>query len=351
LPETDEPDYRREGTAAHEAIAHCLRNDLDAWEVVDKVFYDTPVSVEMADAIQSYLDTVRPLQTPMAQVFIEYRISSPDHVLFYGTVDHATIADSLLTVSDFKYGQGVIVEVERNPQIMYYAYGMLQNFPDVRRVVMRIVQPRGFHPDGPVRRWECPAEDIAEWAMRELIPAMERTALDDTLDVGSHCRFCPAKLVCPMLRAIFKASALANPKTIPQLDDGSIARDYPLLQAAKLYIKAAEEETLRRLMAGQMVDNGVVKLVNKKADRVWKPEAAELFKSRFGPKAMTEPELKTPAQMERIDDAAKKMVHEYAYTPQSGYTVAPVSDKRPGVTIQSVTEVFQKALDSPTTQE
>src|SRR5208282_2551090 len=79
LPETDEPDYRREGTAAHEAIAHCLRNDLDAWEVVDKVFYDTPVSVEMADAIQSYLDTVRPLQTPMAQVFIEYRISSPDH--------------------------------------------------------------------------------------------------------------------------------------------------------------------------------------------------------------------------------------------------------------------------------
>ena len=100
-----------------------------------------------------------------------------------------------------------------------------------------------------------------------------------------------------------------------------------------------------------MKDNGVVKLVNKKADRVWKAEAPEIFKSRFGADAMTVPELKTPAQMERIGDAAKKMVHEYAYTPQSGYTVAGIDDKRPGVTIQSVTEVFQKTLDSPATQE
>src|SRR5208282_4985514 len=88
LPETDEPDYRREGTAAHEAAAHCLRLDKDAWEVIGDNFFNTPVSVEMADAIQIYLDTVRPLQTPVAQVFIEYRISSSDHELFYGTVDH-----------------------------------------------------------------------------------------------------------------------------------------------------------------------------------------------------------------------------------------------------------------------
>ena len=77
LPETDEPDYRREGTAAHEAIAHCLRSDLDAWEVVGQKFYNTEVSIEMADAIQTYLDTVRPLVTSVAQVFIEYRISLP----------------------------------------------------------------------------------------------------------------------------------------------------------------------------------------------------------------------------------------------------------------------------------
>src|SRR5271166_6425074 len=89
--DSDEPDYRREGTAAHEAIAHCLRNNSDAWEVMGETFYDTVVSVEMADAIQVYLDTVRPLATPAAQVFIEHRISSPDHPLFYGTVDFATI--------------------------------------------------------------------------------------------------------------------------------------------------------------------------------------------------------------------------------------------------------------------
>lgn len=349
--ETEEPDYRREGTAAHEAIAFCLRQGVDAWEIVGEKFYKTEVTVEMADAIQVYLDTVRPLMTDVAHVFVEYRISSPDHPLFYGTVDCATIADSLLTVSDFKYGQGVIVEVENNPQIMYYAYGLLIAHPDVRRVVMRIVQPRGFHPDGPVRRWECAAEDIAEWAQKELLPAMERTALDDTLQVGEHCRFCTAKLVCPMLRSIFKASALANPKEVVALSDEQIALDYPLLAASKMYVKAHEAETLRRLMAGQMKDNGVVKLVNKKADRVWKPEAPGLFKERFGDKALNPAELKSPAQMEKIDATAKKMVHEYAYTPQSGYTVASVDDKRPGVAIQSVTEVFSKALDTETASE
>src|ERR1700731_3319830 len=110
LDTTEEPDYRREGTAAHEALAHCLRQGLDAWEVVGQKFYETEVTAEMADAIQVFIDTVRPLAAaPNATTLIEQRISSPAHPLFYGTVDHAVIADSLLAVSDFKYGQGVIV--------------------------------------------------------------------------------------------------------------------------------------------------------------------------------------------------------------------------------------------------
>jgi hypothetical protein len=345
LPESDEPDYRREGTAAHEAIAFCLRQELDAWEVVGQSFYNTEVTVEMADAVQIYLDTVRPLMAAAQHVYVEHRISSPDHPLFYGTVDCATVADSLLTVSDFKYGQGVIVEVENNPQIMYYAYGLLLSNPNVERVALRIVQPRGFHSDGPVRRWVVEAAQILGWAREVLIPAMEATALDATLTVGDHCRFCTAKLVCPALSSIFHALAVADPKAVINRTDVQAAQEYPLLAVAKMYIKAAEADVLTRLMEGKLKDNGVVKLVNKKADRVWKPEALELFKSRFGEKAMTAPELKSPAQMEKVDVAAKKLVHEYAFTPQSGYTVAPIDDKRPAVAALSATEAFKKTLE------
>ena len=345
LPETDEPDYRREGTAAHEAVAHCLRDNVDAWEVVGSQFYGTEVTVEMADAVQVYLDTVRPLMIEHATVLVEHRISSPDHPMFYGTVDCATIADSLLTVSDFKYGMGVQVDVEWNPQIMYYAYGILMEHPDVRRVVLRIVQPRLIGRE-PVQRWECGAEDIAEWAQKKLIPAMEATAIDDTLTPGDHCRFCPAKLACPVLKGIFKASVIYSKTDLRTLTDTEIVLEYPMLSVAKMYIKAVEEETLRRLAGGGLKDNGVLKLVNKKANRVWKAEAPALFMERFGAKAMNPAELKSPAEMEKIDGTAKKLVHEYAYTPQSGYTVALIEDKRPGVIIQTATEAFSGALDN-----
>lgn len=345
LPPSDEPDYRREGTAAHEAIAHCLKEGLDAWEVVGQKFYNTEVDVEIADAIQVYLDTVRPLMVEHATVLIEHKISSPDSVYFYGTVDCATIADSLLTVSDYKHGVGVQVDVEWNAQLMYYAYGILMEHLDVRRVVLRIVQPRMIGRE-PVQRWECAAEDIIEWAQKKLIPAMELTAIDDTLVPGDHCRFCPAKLVCPVLKATFRACTLADPKSVVALNDQELVLEYPMMTLVKMYIKALEEETLRRLVAGGLQNNGVLKLVNKKANRVWKAEAKALFMERFGDKVWNPAEFKSPAEMEKIDGTAKKLVHEYAYTPQSGYTVALMDDKRPAVTIQTATEAFSGVLDT-----
>ncbi len=42
----------------------------------------------------------------------------------------------------------------------------------------------------------------------------------------------------------------------------------------------------------------------------------------------------------------KKITREWAYTPESGYTVALEDDKRPGVKVQTTTEVFAVALDN-----
>ena len=66
LDESEEPDYRREGIAMHEAAAHCLREGLDAWEIVNQTFYETLMTPELADPIQVYLDHCRskPLAAP-----------------------------------------------------------------------------------------------------------------------------------------------------------------------------------------------------------------------------------------------------------------------------------------------
>lgn len=338
LPPSDESSFAKEGTAAHEAAAWCLHNKADSWEIVGQFFYEVEATAEMANAVQVYLDTVRPLMVENTTVLIEHRISSPDHQDFYGTVDCATVADSLLTVTDFKYGAGIAVDVEHNPQLMYYAYGVLVSHPDVRRVVLRIVQPRAFHPDGLVRRWEMTAEEICTWANDELIPAMLRTEMDHDLNPGPWCRFCPAKLVCPVMEALFGAAMTADPKEIINWSPAKLGRQYQYMQAVKMYVKALESEAYRVLMTGEAVPG--TKLVNKKANRVYKPEAPAIFTARFGNEAYTKPEMKSPAAMEELGSEAKMLVKRWAYTPQSGYTVALESDKRLGVKPQTTTEAF-----------
>lgn len=344
LPETDEPEYRSLGTTAHAAAYECLSQGLDAWEVIDRQFDKHVVDLEMATAVQMYLDECRRIMAehPGGTMLLEQSIDSPGfHKDFYGTVDFAYIVGAWLFVRDFKYGEGIAIDVEGNPQVKYYAYGILRSHPEVHSCDLGICQPRGFHPDGPIRTCEIPASgegSVVEWAETELRPAMERTALDNDLVAGAHCRFCPAKLVCPLMQSLFGAAMTADPKTIPKLTTASLDRSYPFVSAVKFYLKALEEEVLRRLNTGVEMDT--VKLVQKKADRVFKDGALEVFTAAFGQEAYTEPKLKTPAQMERLGQDAKVKVNEWAYTPMTGLTVALKEDKRPAVKVSTMKEKF-----------
>lgn len=316
---SDEPDYRREGVAMHEGAAHALVKDLDAWELVGMEFNATPMTPELCDPIQIYLDYCRSLKGTR---YVEYAISSPVHPQFYGTLDFGCRGVTFEVV-DLKGGQGVMVEVENNPQIKYYAFGLIDGLERQygyeiladKVVGLTIIQPRGFHADGPVRRWETTVGEIKAWVHGDLVPAMHATEYDDSLDVGEWCRFCPAKLVCPMLTALYQAAALANPKLLPDYSDEAIGQNFKLAAGVKHYIKALELEAYNRAMRGRAILNG--KLVHQKANRVWKEGAAELARERFGDDAWTMPEMKSPAEMEKIP-AAKEWVKEFAYTPTTG---------------------------------
>lgn len=353
LEESDEPEYRANGLAAHEAAAHCLIEGCDSWEVVGQKFHEVQVEVEIADAIQIYLDTVRPLFALAAEAgkptLVEYRISSPAHKDFYGTADAACIlpgtdfhGQEILDVTDYKHGEGIMVEVVHNPQLMYYGYGLLCEYPEVHKVRMRIVQPRGFHADGPIREWEYTAEELRKWANDVLIPAMLRTEVDNDLDAGKWCRFCPAKLVCPLMTALYGAAMKANPAHIVNLSDEALGRSMQYKDGVKQYMRALEEETFNRLNRGREIPSQ--KLVHKQANRVFRTGAEVVFKKAFGEEAVTKPELKGPAAMEKINAVAKGMVKEWAYTPESGLTVVAIDDPRPGVLVKPTAEMFATGI-------
>jgi hypothetical protein len=170
---------------------------------------------------------------------------------------------------------------------------------------------------------------------------MNRTAADNDLNAGPWCRFCPAKLVCPLMNSLFGAAMKANPATIPQLSDESLGRSYQYTAAVKFYLKALEDEAYRRSIHGHEVPG--TKLVNKKANRVYKVGAAEVIKARFGEAAMTEPELKSPSAIEKLGHEAKQVVAEWAYTPQTGLTLVLADDKRVAVKVETSASVFAAA--------
>lgn len=342
LPETDEPEWTKEGTTAHEVFNLCLENDQDPWEFLGQTIKGIEVTSEMTDAVQIAVDHVRSLITPIAKTFFEYPISSPVHELFYGTLDVGIVYDSIIHIVDLKYGQGIMVDVEHNKQLMYYAYGLVQHYPEVRRVILHIVQPRAFNPDGLVRSWEISAEDLCNWVYDELVPAMQRAGRDETLDAGEHCRFCPAKLLCPLLSSLFGAAATFNPKAIPSLDAQSLGLSWRRIAGVKMYLKALEEEAFRRAKRGD--DVAGVKLVHKKANRVFRPEAAPIFEAKFGDEAFSPRTLKSPAEMEKVDAVAKALVHEHAFTPTSDLTLVADDDKRPGVKVTPPAETFAGAI-------
>lgn len=362
IPAEDDPDYRREGIAMHEAAEHCLKQGADTWEIVGVEFFNTKIDTVMAGHIQVYLDRCREDMATAALHYIEMPLARPDvHPDMFGTLDFAAIFGSpmreapgpgnyivptLVKVRDLKGGEGIVVDPEENPQMKYYAFMLIDahpNWDDETPVELEIVQPRAFHPDGPIRTWSTTVGEIREWVKSELLPAMAATELDNTLDAGPHCRFCPAKLVCPLLTSLFRAAATCNPADVANYSNESLARSWRYSKAVKFYIDALDRQMFDRLNRGQEFPE-IAKLVPKRANRVWKPEAKDAALHMFGEKAVTPSELKSPAELEKLGAKAKEFVKEHAYTPDTGLTVAPWDDPKPAVKVQTSTEAFAGAV-------
>lgn len=353
--EREEKDYQRLGSDAHELASFCLDGNTDTWEHVGTwtdIGDMIDVDQDMADAVQVYLDTVRPAieearsAGDKGKVLIEAKMSAPKlHEACFGTVDCAVILPDRVEITDYKHGEGMAVDVEENVQLMYYAFLVLHNnHYSAQRVILRIVQPRAHHQDGPVREWETTAKDIMAWANGPLLEAMNRTGIDTDLFVpGEHCQksFCEAKLCCPALNTNFDilVPAAQAVVSLPGLSDEDLADRLALAPGIKALIKALEDEVFRRLNNSKFTDDRF-KLVPKRADRVWKPEAPAIFTKEFGGEAMTTPKIKSPAEMSKVSPRAKTLVAEWAYTPQNGLTVAGKDDKRDAIKIESVKITF-----------
>lgn len=253
-----------EGTAAH-ALAEILLRErielkgqgelLKGWKAEYGERYDAN---ELKAGVTPYIDKVSDVWEELggrkrARLMLEQRVFVIEGV--YGTADAVIISDKgVLHVLDLKYGRGVRVEAEDNPQLRCYALGALQDAEleqDIREVRMTIVQPR--HKDGGhISTAVMAAEELHAWG-EELSAAAAATRNEGAPRVPSEdgCLFCPAAPWCPE-RAELVAKAIGLDASTGLAADpvdyspAVLAGAMGVVEAVEGWCKAVRRESLRQ---------------------------------------------------------------------------------------------------------
>ena len=199
--EDRETEAAAEGTAAHALCEHKLRRVLKLQSRRKPISrYDSDEMDMHTDGyVQFVLETLAEVRKNCADplINIEQRLDFSCYVPDgFGTGDCIIIGDKIMHVIDFKYGQGVLVEAEHNPQMMLYALGALRLFDslyDIEEVAMTIYQPRREN----ISTWTIPVSELKAWAENELVPKA-RLAYEGKGEYrpGPWCTFCKAAVKC-----------------------------------------------------------------------------------------------------------------------------------------------------------
>lgn len=351
------------GTFAHMVAHHCFLKGEEAWEHIGEKArvdgFDVEFTVDDAPAVQKYLDykKIGPEEASATARFFEQRVKITEDL--WGTLDQALVDPEVLEVIDYKHGY-IPVEPEENPQLKSYALGALAFlagskhavFP--RRVRLTIAQPRSPHPRGSIRSWDTTVEALRIWEKNVLLPgaalALSKNAPRHT---GPHCRFCPARTVCPELATDAKnlagtaedqrafAASHNPPLSGFNLNDETVGALLQKCEVVSFLHKALQDEAFARLNRGLAIPG--YKLVHKKSDRVFREGSLPELEKELGPAIYDEPKLRSPAAIEKLPGGTA-IVKRLAYRPDMGLTLAPASDKREGVT-RSAKEVFAGVID------
>lgn len=355
--------FADEGTAAHELAAYCMENGYNAERFAGQfvnIKGKTPaekfvkaeaeglyeIDDEMVESVQIYLDYLRGNIKPGDETDVEFRFDLT-HVAdgMFGTGDCVIYQPKLrhLIVADFKYGRGVPVEPDSNPQLLSYGLGAIKRHGNrpLSTVTLAVIQPRCRHPDGPVRTWDTDTMGLLDFEHDLRDAALATAAPDAPLKAGDWCRFCPAAPLCPSYAA--KVDEIAE---LQFSGTGSDPAGMSPEQISAALDKVGIVETWANRMRGFAHDQALAgiaipgwKLVEKRAIRKWRDEdeAAEWLKAKqIVEDDIFEKKMKSPAELEKLMPGSNKekraaVLAEVTTKQSSGVVLVPATDKRPAV--------------------
>ena len=336
-----------EGTAAHALAEHKLKRKL-------KLRSERPVSPfdtdEMEVCTDDYADFVmeqvtkerrRDLDT---QVFIEQRLDFSCYVPEgFGTGDCLIVSRGRLHIIDLKYGQGLLVDSEENPQMMLYALAALNQYEEqyqIKKVKLTIFQPRRDN----VSTWETTVAKLKKWATKDLVPKAQRAFRGEgEYCPGEWCIFCKAAVKCRARAEDKLRLAQSEFKMPPLLTDAEIESVLAKLPDIKKWADEIQEYALAKAIAGKEWTG--FKLVEGRSVRKFTDERAVVkAANEAGYHDIYKQTLISLTEMEKLMGKAEfsKVLGALVTKPQGKPTLVPDTDKRQAISVSNPKSEFSE---------
>lgn len=331
--------FAAEGSDAHSLCEYKLRKAL-GMEAKDPTEDLTWYDAEMEESASGYAAFVMELVAEAKKtcsdpvVLIEQRLDYSKYVQSgFGTGDCVLISDGTLHIVDFKYGRGVLVEAEDNPQMKLYALGALEIFDclyDIDTVSMTIYQPRRAN----VSTFTLTRQELLDWAETVLVPTAELAyAGDGEYHCGEWCQFCKAKADCRERARANMELARYEFRQPPLLTDEEVEEILGKLDSLMDWASDIKDYALQAAISGKHWSG--YKLVEGRANRRYTDENAVVAAVKAAgydpydePKLLGVTAMTTLLGRKQFNDILGGLITK----PQGKPTLVPESDKRPAMT-------------------
>lgn len=340
MPDTESP-HAAEGTLAHSMAELKVRKKFENMRKSEydkrlgEIRKDPMYAPEMDGHTDTYLDCIlkvahgyrRVKPYVVAEKRLDYSAYAPDG---FGTCDCAMLCKTDLHIFDFKYGKGVLVSAEDNPQLKLYALGALAEYGflyDIQNVTLHIVQPRLDN----ISDFTIGVEALTAWG-NSIRPAAELAYKGEgEFKCGDWCRFCKAKAICRARAEDF--FTLEKSAELPKelLSDHEIGEILERASRLKNWVSEVEEYVLSEILSGKSVEGwkAVEGRSNRKITDI--DSAFEVLKKEgydeamlYERKPITLTELEKLVTKKKLEELIGGMIDK----PRGKPTLAPESDKR-----------------------
>jgi len=333
VPPAPSSSYADEGTLLHEVIAEIMQDGIEPRKFIGREFNGITLTEELyGEKLLPALLLFEELDPDgEMELMIETRVSFGQYLPdVFGSCDILGRIGSRAFVVDWKFGDGVPVIAEENPQLLFYASAARRTeeakwiFKDVDSIECVIIQPtRGMS------RWVTTPDRLDRFE-RDLKRAVKIAGQPDApLKAGAHCRFCAAKPICPILTGEVERAVVT---TLQALDVDELG--YYLHMAKRLEDWSKDLHKLAQQMLEKDIPVTGWKLVPKRATRQWVDEElakVELFK-HLKESDVIETSLISPAKAETLLKKQRiPLPADLVVSVSSGSTLAPEDDPRPAV--------------------